>query len=162
MPQIKSQLKRMRVSEKQRLRNRSVKSALKTYIANFNKACEAGEKEQCKEALARAVKNLDTAVSKGVIHKNKAANQKSKLTLKFNAMAEKPAKPAAEPAKEKKPARKTAPKKKPAAKKSAAKKTATKKTTSTTKKTTKTTAAKGKPKTTKKKTAKKTTAKKKS
>ena len=71
MPQIKSQMKRMKISEKQRLRNKEVRSALKTHISTFDKAFEVGDKKLCKEALAIAIKNLDKAASKGVIHKNK-------------------------------------------------------------------------------------------
>ena len=159
MPQIKSQMKRMRVSEKQRLRNRSIKSALKTFISNFDKAYGASEKEKCKDALAIAVKSLDTAVSKGVVHKNKAANQKSRLTLKFNAMPEKAPEPEEKPVAEKKTTRKTTAKKKPAARKAAAKKAQAKKPAAAAKKPAKP-AAKTAAKTTKKAVTKKSTPKK--
>jgi len=159
VPQIKSQMKRMRISEKQRLRNRGVKSALKTYISAFEKAFDTGDKKLCENALGVAVKSLDIAVSKGVIHKNKAANKKSKLTVKFNAMPEKAPEPEVAPAKEKKATKRTGAKKKTAAKKSTAKKTTAKAAASTAKKTTKAT-TKDKPKATRKKaTTKKSTKK---
>lgn len=152
MPQIKSQKKRMKTSEKQRLRNKGVKSALKTHISNFEKAMQEENKEMTRDALAKAVKALDKAASKGIIHKNKAANRKSKLALKFNAMPETPAKvevAAPEEKTEKKVTKRGTAKKKTAAKKAAA-----------AKKTTKATTTEEKPKTTRKKTtAKKTTKK---
>jgi len=153
----------MRISEKQRLRNRGVKSALKTHISAFDKALEAGDKKLCKEALANAIKNLDKAVSKGVIHKNKAAHNKSKLTLKFNAMPEKAPEPETTPAEKKKKTttKKGGAKKKTAAKKKTTKKTTAKKTTSAAKKTTKAATAKKKTTTTRKKTATKKSTKKK-
>lgn len=167
MPQIKSQMKRIKISEKQRLRNRGVKSALKTHISVFDKAFEAGDKKLCKEALASAIKNLDKAVSKGVIHKNKAAHKKSKLTLKFSAMPEKAPEPEIKPAEKKKKTttkkggakKKTAAKKK-TTKKAAVKKTTTKKITAAAKKTSKAATAKKKTATTKKKAATKKSTKK--
>lgn len=152
MPQIKSQMKRIKVAEKQRLRNKSVKSALKTYISNFDRAMAEGNKELCNEALAKAVKNLDKAVSKGIIHKNMAANKKSKLMQKFNAMPEEKVKveaPVTEAPEEKKVAKKAGAKKKTAAKK-----------TATAKKTTKTKTTEEKAKTPRKRAAVKKTTKK--
>jgi len=84
--QIKSQIKRIRQAEKRRLRNKSVKSVIKTYIFKFNEAVESKDKDSAKEALEKAIKALDKAVSKGVIHLNSAANKKSKLMRKFNAL----------------------------------------------------------------------------
>jgi small subunit ribosomal protein S20 len=80
MPNIKSQEKRMRKSEKQRVRNRAVKSTLKTKIRTFEEAHLAGDEEAARLAFDDASRALDKAVSKGVIHKNKAANKKSRMS----------------------------------------------------------------------------------
>ncbi|QPK80640.1 30S ribosomal protein S20 [Schaalia sp. ZJ405] len=79
MANIKSQIKRIRTNEKRRLRNQAVKSELKTLVRKAREAVEAGDKEAATEALRVASRKLDKAVSKGVIHKNQAANRKSKL-----------------------------------------------------------------------------------
>lgn len=80
MPNIKSQWKRMRKSEDQRLRNKDVRSALKTDIKKFEAACDAGDTDAAKERFLIASRALDKAASKGVIHKNKAANKKSRMS----------------------------------------------------------------------------------
>lgn len=87
MANIKSQIKRIKVAERQRIRNKSTRSALKTYITKFNTAVSAGDRPAAEASLQAAVRNLDKAVSKGIIHKNNAANKKSRLTKKFNSMA---------------------------------------------------------------------------
>ncbi|MDO4258617.1 MAG: 30S ribosomal protein S20 [Actinomycetaceae bacterium] len=79
MANIKSQKKRIRTNEKRRQRNQAVKSELKTLVRRAREAVEAGDKEAAVEALRVASRKLDKAVSKGVIHKNQAANRKSKL-----------------------------------------------------------------------------------
>ena len=79
MANIKSQIKRIRTNEKRRLRNQSVKSELKTLVRKTREAVEAGDQEKAVAALRVASRKLDVAVSKGVIHKNQAANRKSKL-----------------------------------------------------------------------------------
>ena len=84
MANIKSQEKRIRTNERARLRNQSVKSALRTAIRNFREALEAGEKDKATELLLSTNRKLDKAASKGVIHKNQAANKKSALTLALN------------------------------------------------------------------------------
>jgi small subunit ribosomal protein S20 len=81
---IKSQEKRIRTNEIARLRNQSVKSALRTAIRGFREAVDAGEKDKAGELLAATNRKLDKAATKGVIHKNQAANKKSALTLAFN------------------------------------------------------------------------------
>ena len=86
MPNIKSQIKRMRKSEDQRVRNRAVKSALKTQIKKFETALAASEKEAASTEYARASRELDKAASKGVIHRNKAANKKSNMARDLNAL----------------------------------------------------------------------------
>ncbi|GGV49284.1 30S ribosomal protein S20 [Streptomyces spectabilis] len=82
MANIKSQIKRNKTNEKARLRNKSVKSALKTSIRKTREAIVAGDVEKATVALRDANRNLDKAVSKGVIHKNQAANKKSALASK--------------------------------------------------------------------------------
>ena len=86
MPIIKSQMKRMKISEKQRARNRSVRSALKTSINAFEVASESGDIEEARESFSRASRSLDKAASKGVIHKNNAANKKSRMARVLNDM----------------------------------------------------------------------------
>jgi SSU ribosomal protein S20P len=76
---IKSQMKRIRTNEKRRVRNQAVKSELKTHVRKTREAVEAGDKEAAEKALQVASRKLDKAVSKGVIHRNQAANRKSKL-----------------------------------------------------------------------------------
>jgi small subunit ribosomal protein S20 len=76
---IKSQLKRIKTNEKARLRNKAVKSELKTYVRRVREAVAGGDKEKASEALSSASRKLDKAVSKGVIHANQAANKKSSL-----------------------------------------------------------------------------------
>jgi len=83
---IKSQLKRIRTNEKARLRNRSVKSSLKTAVRRFREAADAGEREQALTALRQASRQLDKAASKGVIHPNQAANKKSAMAERANAL----------------------------------------------------------------------------
>ena len=84
MANIKSQIKRNRQNEKARLRNKSVKSSLKTVIRKLNEASEAGNSETVAILLRDASRQLDKAASKGVIHKNQAANRKSALSRAFN------------------------------------------------------------------------------
>ena len=79
MANIKSQIKRNRQNEKARLRNKSVKSSLKTVIRKLNEATAAGDTETAATLLRTATRQLDKAVSKGVIHKNQAANRKSAI-----------------------------------------------------------------------------------
>jgi small subunit ribosomal protein S20 len=76
---IKSQEKRNRTNERRRLRNKSVKSSLHTAVRGFRAAVESGDKEKAGELLAATSRKLDKAASKGVIHKNQAANRKSAL-----------------------------------------------------------------------------------
>jgi small subunit ribosomal protein S20 len=76
---IKSQIKRNATNEKRRLRNKAVKSELKTLVRSFREAAAGGDAAATSSALAAAAKKLDKAVSKGVIHKNQAANRKSAM-----------------------------------------------------------------------------------
>ncbi|MEH1128103.1 30S ribosomal protein S20 [Micromonospora sp. CPCC 206061] len=87
MANIKSQIKRNRQNEKRRLRNKSVKSSLKTAIRKFNEASEAGNTEAAAELMRDASRKLDKAVSKGVIHRNQAANRKSAIAKRLGSLA---------------------------------------------------------------------------
>ncbi|KIZ18354.1 30S ribosomal protein S20 [Streptomyces natalensis] len=82
MANIKSQMKRIKTNEKARQRNKAVKSSLRTAIRRTREAVEAGDLQKATTAQAEAAKKLDKAVSKGVIHKNAAANKKSALAKK--------------------------------------------------------------------------------
>ena len=79
MANIKSQLKRIKTNEKARLRNKAVKSELKTYVRRVREAVAAADKEKATTALVDASRKLDKAVSKDVIHANQVANRKSAL-----------------------------------------------------------------------------------
>ena len=79
MANIKSQIKRIKTNEKARLRNKDVKSSLKTAVRRAREAQASGDLEAARAAVAEASKRLDKAASKGVIHKNQAANRKSAL-----------------------------------------------------------------------------------
>jgi len=83
---IKSQIKRNRQNEKRRLRNKAVKSSLKTAIRKFNEATAAGDTENAATLMRDASRKLDKAVSKGVIHKNQAANRKSAITKRLQSL----------------------------------------------------------------------------
>ena len=87
MANIKSQKKRILTNEKRRLRNKAVKSELKTYVRKAREAVAAGDVETAEAALRVATRKLDKAVSKGVIHKNQAANRKSKLAVQVAKLA---------------------------------------------------------------------------
>ena len=86
MANIKSQIKRIGTNEKARVRNKSVKSSLKTSVRRFRAAADAGDKDQALVLLRDASKALDKAASKGVIHPNQAANKKSALAQRVNAL----------------------------------------------------------------------------
>jgi small subunit ribosomal protein S20 len=83
---IKSQIKRIKTNEKARQRNKAVKSSLKTAIRKAREAVEAGDFEKATALTREANKKLDKAASKGVIHKNQAANKKSALSAKVSAL----------------------------------------------------------------------------
>ncbi|GAA2175907.1 30S ribosomal protein S20 [Arthrobacter parietis] len=84
MANIKSQKKRILTNEKARQRNNSVKSELKTAIRAVTTAVESTDKDKAVAALAVANRKLDKAVSKGVLHKNNAANRKSGIAKRVN------------------------------------------------------------------------------
>jgi len=81
---IKSQEKRIRTNERRRVRNKSVKSSLHTAIRGFRAAAAEGDKDKAAELLVSTSRKLDKAASKGVIHKNQAANKKSALAQALN------------------------------------------------------------------------------
>ena len=83
MANIKSQIKRNRQNEARRQRNKSTRSELKTQIKQVRQAAEAGDKAAAEEAYRVTAQALDKAASKGVIHKNTAANKKSRLAKKL-------------------------------------------------------------------------------
>ena len=86
MANIKSQIKRIGTNKKSQERNKAVKSELKTAIRATHKAVATGDKVTAATALTLAGKKLDKAVSKGVIHKNQAANRKSAIAKQVAAL----------------------------------------------------------------------------
>lgn len=84
MPNIKSAKKRVLVNQTKAARNKALKSNLKTMMKTANQAVEA-KADNMDAAVANAVKTIDMACSKGLIHKNNAARKKSKLASKLNA-----------------------------------------------------------------------------
>ena len=86
MANIKSQIKRNKQNEKRHERNKAVKTGLKSAVRKFREAAEAGDKETAVEAARAASRKLDKAASKGVIHKNQAANRKAKIAKKAAAL----------------------------------------------------------------------------
>lgn len=106
MPNIKSAIKRVKVAEKKRIRNRAAKSTVRTYVKSAERTIAAAapkpertatssrsekvvvapvsKPETTLQAVARALKELDSAASKGILHKNNAARRKSRLMKKYN------------------------------------------------------------------------------
>ena len=87
MANIKSQMKRIKTNEKARLRNKSVKSALKTSVRKFREAAAAGDVATATAQLQVASRQLDKAASKGIIHANQAANRKSAMASRTAELA---------------------------------------------------------------------------
>ncbi|HIY97648.1 MAG TPA: 30S ribosomal protein S20 [Candidatus Borkfalkia excrementigallinarum] len=103
MPNIKSAKKRVLVTEKKNSQNKMIKSAVKTAIKKYNAALAAGDVAEAEKLLPETVSIIDSAASKGIIHKNNAANKKSALAKNLNALKAAPAKaeePKAEEVKE--------------------------------------------------------------
>ncbi|WP_068428772.1 30S ribosomal protein S20 [Piscicoccus intestinalis] len=86
MANIKSQIKRIKTNAKRTDRNKAVKSELRTWVRKFREAAATGDKDASEAALRQASKKLDKAVSKGVIHKNQAANKKAAMAKAHNAL----------------------------------------------------------------------------
>lgn len=89
MANIKSQIKRNKQNEQRRVRNKAIKSSLKTAVRKFHEAAESGDAAAATAAQRAAARQLDKAVSKGVIHKNQAANRKSAIAKQAAALAAK-------------------------------------------------------------------------
>ena len=87
MPNIKSAKKRVLVSKANAERNKMYKSELKTVIKKFTAAYATGNKEEANAAAQVAIKTIDQAVNKGILHKNTAARKKSGIALKMNKLA---------------------------------------------------------------------------
>ena len=87
MPNIKSAKKRVLVTEKKTRQNKAIKSALKTQIKKFLNAVTAGDKETATALYPATISAIDSAVTKGILHKNNANNKKAKLAKKLHAMA---------------------------------------------------------------------------
>jgi small subunit ribosomal protein S20 len=84
---IKSQKKRIVTAEKARQRNRAVRSELKTYVKKVQVAVEEGDKANAQLIANDACRRFDKAASKGIIHKNQAADRKSGIQGLVNSMA---------------------------------------------------------------------------
>ncbi len=87
MANTKSAAKRIKVIRRRTLRNKSLKSALRTAIRRFEEALAGAAREEAEAALRRALVAIDKAVTKGILHKNTAARKKSRLTRRFNRQA---------------------------------------------------------------------------
>ena len=87
MPNIKSAKKRVLVNQAKAMQNKAAKSALKTDIKKFEAAVAEGNRSEADVAYKVAVKAVDKSAAKGLLHKNNAANNKSRLTLKLNKLA---------------------------------------------------------------------------
>ena len=87
MPNIKSAKKRVLVNETKAMQNKALKSALKTDIKKFDAAVAEGNRSEADSAYKVAVKAVDKAVVKGLLHKNNAARKKSSMTLRMNKLA---------------------------------------------------------------------------
>jgi small subunit ribosomal protein S20 len=86
MANIASQIKRNRQNERRRMHNKSVRSELKTYMKKFNAAAEAGDAEAASEVYRAAARKLDKAAQEGVVHRNFAANHKSKMGQRLGSL----------------------------------------------------------------------------
>ena len=86
MANIKQQKKRVLTNEKRRQRNKSFRSATRTEIRKFREAVESGDKAAAEAQLRVASRKLDKAVTKGVFHRNNAANKKSNMARALNKM----------------------------------------------------------------------------
>ena len=86
MANIKSQIKRNKQNQKRRMRNRVYRGTVRTYVRKAEAAIKVGDAQASQEETLKAIKALDKAASKGVIHKNNAARRKSRLVKKLNSM----------------------------------------------------------------------------
>jgi small subunit ribosomal protein S20 len=86
MANIKSQIKRNRQNQARYQRNKAVRSRLKTFTKKFLAAVESGDREAAEEAYRTAARAYDKAASKGVVHKNNAANKKSRMAKRLQSL----------------------------------------------------------------------------
>ncbi len=86
MANIKSQIKRNRQNVRLNMRNKAIRSELKTRAKNAENAAESGDADQAKELLRLAQQRLDVAAAKGIIHEKAAARRKSRLTRRVHAL----------------------------------------------------------------------------
>ena len=86
MANIASQIKRNRQNERRRQRNKTVRSALKTYLKRFSTAVDEGDAQRAEQAFAEASRRLDKAAEKGVVHRNYAANHKSRMAKRLGSL----------------------------------------------------------------------------
>lgn len=87
MPNIKSAKKRVKVIETKTLQNKMFKNQMRTIVKKYNATLASGNKEEATTAYKAAVKKIDQAVAKGILHKNNAAHKKSEFTLALNKLA---------------------------------------------------------------------------
>ena len=87
MPNIKSAIKRVKISKARTLRNASAKSALRTSLKRFEQAVRSQDMEAARLALRHATQSLEKAVTKGIVHRNHAARKKSRLMKRMNKAA---------------------------------------------------------------------------
>jgi small subunit ribosomal protein S20 len=87
VPKVSSAAKRVRITERRTLRNRQVKSAMRTAIRKYLQTLETGSREEAQLSLRNAISQIDRAASKGVIHKNQAARRKSRLSKRLASLA---------------------------------------------------------------------------
>ncbi|MZP28817.1 30S ribosomal protein S20 [Heliobacterium undosum] len=87
MPNIKSAIKRVKIARERTLKNASARSALRTTLKRFEAALASADVDNARAALAKAVRALDKAAAKGLIHKNTASRKKSRITKRFNKAA---------------------------------------------------------------------------
>lgn len=83
---IKSQIKRNRQNEARRLRNKAVRTRLRTYRKQFSEAVESGDRAAAEEAFRTAMREYDRAATRGVVHPNNAANKKSSMARQLQSL----------------------------------------------------------------------------
>ncbi len=87
MANIKSQIKRNKQNEKRRVRNRVARGSMRSVVSKARATLATGAQEESKEAVMLAISSLDSAVTKGILHKNNAARRKSRLMKRLAALA---------------------------------------------------------------------------
>jgi len=88
MPNTKSAKKRMKTNQERNLRNRTMRTKMRSALKNANAAVEAGDPATAQETSKKALSLIGQTAQKGIIHPNKAARQESRLQKKLNALAE--------------------------------------------------------------------------